>query len=254
MDVQNERVVKGVRFESLKDAGDPVELAMYYDREGADELVFLDIAASAEGRGAIIDVVRRTAENIFIPLTVGGGINSVDTMEVLLQNGADKVSINTAALEDPTLINRGAERFGSQCIVGAVDVRREDNARSTPLWEVYSHGGKYATGRDGLKWVQEVYRRGAGEILLTSMDADGTKEGYDLELLRTVSRKVPLPVIASGGAGTLEHIKEAFIRGEAHAILLASILHFGTYRVSDIKRFLLSQGLPVRPVTSYNKY
>lgn len=247
--MQNGRVVKGTRFLNLRDTGDPVELAAFYDREGADELVFLDITASSEGRQAIVSTVRRTAEKLFIPLTVGGGIDSVQFMRELLQNGADKVSVNTAALKNPALIRAGADCFGSQCIIVAIDARRTDAAADNdPHWEVYSHGGRRTTGRDALHWAVEVEKLGAGEILLTSMDADGTLNGYDLALLAAVTGAVSIPVIASGGAGTLEHLYEALTAGRAHAVLAASILHFGTYSIRDIKEYLSAQGLPVRPV------
>ena len=253
LDVRDGRVVKGTRFVNLRDAGDPVELACFYNSEGADELVFLDITASIEGRRAILDVVQRTADVVFIPLTVGGGINSPDFMQDLLQSGADKVSLNTAALKDPNLIKAGAERFGSQCIVVAIDARRVDHDNGLK-WEVYSHGGRESTGRDVIEWAVEVERLGAGEILLTSMDADGTLDGYDNELLTAVTSSVRIPVIASGGAGTLEHLYEALTIGKAHAVLAASILHFGTYSIAGIKEYLSAKGLPVRPVNSKNDH
>ncbi len=250
LDVRDGRVVKGTRFVNIRDAGDPVERAAFYNSEGADEIVFLDITASVEGRRAIIDVVRQTAEVVFIPLTVGGGIDSTDFMQELLQSGADKVSLNTAALKNPALFREGAERFGSQCIVAAIDAcRAENTARDGNLrWEVYSHGGRTATGRDLLEWVKEVEQMGAGEILLTSMDADGTLDGYDNEMLAAVTEAVDIPVIASGGAGTLEHLYEALTKGNAHAVLAASILHYGTFSIAEIKEYLSSKGLPVRPV------
>lgn len=252
LDVRDGRVVKGTRFVNLRDAGDPVELAGFYNSEGADEIVFLDITASVEGRRAILDVVRRTAEVVFIPLTVGGGIDSPEFMQELLQSGADKVSLNTAALSDPSLIGAGAARFGSQCIVAAIDARRIDQAGQGNCfkWEVYSHGGRQPTGRDVLEWAVEVERLGAGEILLTSMDADGTLDGYDNDLLAAVTGSVRIPVIASGGAGTLEHLYEALTVGGAHAVLAASILHFGTYSIAGIKDYLSAKGLPIRPVNS----
>ena len=252
LDVRDGRVVKGTRFVNLRDAGDPVELAGFYYSEGADELVFLDITASVEGRRATLDVVYRTAEAVFIPLTVGGGIDSPEFMQELLQSGADKVSLNTAALRDPGLIKAGAERFGSQCIVIAIDARRIDQAGQdiNLKWEVYSHGGRQPTGRDVIEWAVEVERLGAGEILLTSMDADGTLDGYDNDLLAAVTGSVRIPVIASGGAGTLEHLYEALTIGRAHAVLAASILHFGTYSIAGIKEYLSAKGLPVRPVNS----
>ncbi len=252
LDVRDGRVVKGTRFINLRDAGDPVELAGFYYSEGADEIVFLDITASVEGRRATLDVVYRTAEAVFIPLTVGGGIDSPEFMQELLQSGADKVSLNTAALRDPWLIKAGAERFGSQCIVIAIDARRIDQAGQdiNLKWEVYSHGGRQPTGRDVIEWAVEVERIGAGEILLTSMDADGTLDGYDNDLLAAVTGSVRIPVIASGGAGTLEHLYEALTIGRAHAVLAASILHFGTYSIAGIKEYLSAKGLPVRPVNS----
>jgi imidazole glycerol-phosphate synthase subunit HisF len=252
LDVQDGRVVKGTNFINLRDAGDPVELASFYDREGADELVFLDITASSEGRRAILETVRRTADAVFIPLTVGGGIESVEFMRALLQSGADKISVNTAALKKPGLIGAGADQFGSQCIVVAIDARRiQMKPEETPRWEVYSYGGRRPTGRDAVQWAIEAEKLGAGEILLTSMDADGTLNGYDTALLAAVSGSVSIPVIASGGAGTLEHLYEALTRGRAHAVLAASILHYGTYSIYDIKKFLSEKGLPVRPVSSY---
>ena len=252
LDVRDGRVVKGTRFINLRDAGDPVELAGFYNSEGADELVFLDITASVEGRRAILDVVRRTAEAVFIPLTVGGGIDSPEFMQELLQSGADKVSLNTAALKEPGLIKAGAERFGSQCIVAAIDARRVGQAEqdNSLKWEVYSHGGRQPTGRDVVEWAVEVERLGSGEILLTSMDADGTLDGYDNKLLAAVTASVSIPVIASGGAGTLEHLYEALTIGRAHAVLAASILHFGTYSIAGIKEYLSAKGLPVRPINS----
>jgi imidazole glycerol-phosphate synthase subunit HisF len=250
LDVRDGRVVKGTRFVDIKDAGDPVERAAFYDSEGADELVFLDITASVEGRRAILDVVRRTAEVVFIPLTVGGGIDTPEFMQELLQTGADKVSLNTAALRDPQLIKAGADRFGSQCIVVAIDACRMKNLppESALKWEVYSHGGRTTTGRDAIEWAVEAEQLGAGEILLTSMDADGTLDGYDTDLLAAVTGAVSIPVIASGGAGKLEHLYDAVTIGGAHAVLAASILHYGTYSIADIKDYLSSKGLPVRPV------
>ena len=250
LDVRDGRVVKGTRFINLKDAGDPVERADFYNREGADEIVFLDITASVEKRRAIIDVVEKTAEVVFIPLTVGGGIDSVDFMQELLNSGADKVSLNTAALRDPGLIQAGAERFGSQCMVVAIDARRKEqvNPGNELSWEVYSHGGRTPTGHDTVEWAKEAEKLGAGEILLTSMDADGTLDGYDTALLSAVTGAVSIPVIASGGAGTLEHLYEALTKGKAHAVLAASILHYGTYSIAEIKAYLSEKGLPVRPV------
>ncbi len=244
LDVKDGRVVKGVRFVDLRDAGDPVEAALAYDAQGADELVFLDITASHEDRDIMLDVVRRTAEGIYMPLTVGGGLRSIDDVRRLLRAGADKVSLNTAALERPTLIREAAERFGSQCIVVAIDARREPGA--APRWRVFTHGGRRPTGRDALEWAREAGGRGAGEILLTSMDRDGTKDGYDLELTRTIAQAVTVPVIASGGAGSLEHLYEGLVDGCADAVLAASIFHFGIYTIAEAKAFLRERGVEVR--------
>jgi cyclase len=241
LDVKDGRVVKGVRFVDLRDAGDPVEAAIAYDAQGADELVFLDITASHEARDIMLDVVRRTAEGIYMPLTVGGGIRSVDDVRRLLRAGADKVSLNTAALARPELIREAAQRFGSQCIVVAVDARREGDH-----WGVYTHGGRNAAGRDAVAWTQEAVALGAGEILLTSMDRDGTKDGYDLDLTRAVSEAVTVPVIASGGAGTLEHFHEALVDGRADAALAASLFHFGIHTIAETKRYLADRGVEVR--------
>lgn len=242
LDVINGRVVKGVRFLDLRDAGDPVELAARYDNEGADELVFLDITASAEGRETMVEAVRQTARKVFIPLTVGGGVRTSDDMYNLLRAGADKVSLNTAAVRDPSLIRSCAERFGSQCVVLAIDARRRPGGG----WEVYTHGGRQPTGLDVIEWAQRGVALGAGEILLTSMDTDGTQSGYDLELLRAVVAAVPVPVIASGGAGNLEHLYEALVIGGAHAVLAASIFHFRQYSIAEAKKFLAERGVPVR--------
>jgi len=241
LDVKDGRVVKGVRFLDLRDAGDPVAAAQAYDRQGADELVFLDITASHEGRAIMLDVVRRTAEEIYMPLTVGGGIRGIDDIRVLLRAGADKVSLNTAALERPVLIREAAERFGSQCIVVAIDAKRENGG-----WGVYTHGGRRPAERDAVAWAQEAERLGAGEILLTSMDRDGTHDGYDLELTRAIALAVSIPVIASGGAGTLEHLYEGVTEGKADAVLAASIFHFGPYTVREAKAYLSGRGVPVR--------
>jgi cyclase len=241
LDVKDGRVVKGVRFLDLRDAGDPVEAARAYDTQGADELVFLDITASHENRGVMLDVVRRTAEGIYMPLTVGGGVRSVDDVRVLLRAGADKVSLNTAALANPRVISESAERFGSQCIVVAIDARRERDG-----WGVYTHGGRQPAGREAVAWAREATRLGAGEILLTSMDRDGTKDGYDLELTRAVADAVTVPVIASGGAGSLEHLREGLVEGGADAALAASIFHFGTHTIAEAKTFLREQGVEVR--------
>jgi len=244
LDVDAGRVVKGVRFTSLRDAGDPAELAAHYDREGADELVFLDITASAEERRILLDVVARTADEVFIPLTVGGGVRSVEDVQELLSHGADKVSVNTAAISDPELIRRCAEVFGSQCLVLAIDARRREGEEAG--WEVYSHGGRRATGRDAVAWAVEGERLGAGEILLTSMDRDGTLDGYDVELLSAVSGAVRLPVIASGGAGSAEHMRQALTAGGAEAALAASIFHFGELSIRQVKEELAAAGLEVR--------
>jgi imidazole glycerol-phosphate synthase subunit HisF len=241
LDVHGGRVVKGVRFLDLRDAGDPVEAALAYDAQGADELVFLDITASHEERAIMLDVVRRTAEGIYMPLTVGGGIRSIEDIRTLLRAGADKVSLNTAALARPELIREAAQRFGSQCIVVAVDARREGDH-----WGVYTHGGRNAAGRDAVTWTQEAVALGAGEILLTSMDRDGTKDGYDLDLTRAVSEAVTVPVIASGGAGTLEHFHEALVDGRADGALAASLFHFGIHTIAETKRYLADRGVEVR--------
>lgn len=242
LDVKGGRVVKGVRFVKLRDAGDPAEAARAYDEAGADELVFLDITASHEGRPTIVEVVRRTAEAIFMPLTVGGGIRTLDDIRALLRAGADKVSINTAAVQDPPFIDRAARAFGSQCIVLAIDARRRGEG-----WEVHTHGGRTPAGRGAVQWAKEGAKRGAGEILLTSMDADGTEDGYDIALTRAVSEAVGVPVIASGGAGTLEHLYEALTEGKADAALAASIFHFGTYTIAETKHYLKEKGVEIRP-------
>ena len=241
LDVDNGRVVKGTQFVDLRDAGDPAELAARYNQDLADELVFLDITASHETRPILLDAVRRTADNVFIPLTVGGGIRSLEDMEQLLRAGADKVSLNTSALHDPTLITRGAERFGEQCIVVAIDARREGDG-----WGVYTHGGRHPAGRDALAWAREATQRGAGEILLTSMDRDGTKAGYDIALTRAIADAVAVPVIASGGAGEPEHLREVLTDGHADAALAASIFHFDAHPVPQTKRYLHDSGVPVR--------
>ncbi|HEX6042322.1 imidazole glycerol phosphate synthase subunit HisF [Longimicrobium sp.] len=244
LDVKDGRVVKGIQFVGLRDAGDPVEQAMRYDAERADELCFLDITASHEGRASMLDVIRRTADSIFIPFTVGGGIRSVDDFNAILGAGADKVAVNTAALTDPDLVRRAADHFGSQCVVVAIDARRADTAESG--WEVYTHGGRTPTGIDAVEWAARAEALGAGEILLTSMDRDGTRDGYDLPLLNAVSARVRIPVIASGGAGALEHLDAALTAG-AHAVLAASIFHFGEYTLAQARRYLAGRGHPVRP-------
>ena len=245
LDVKDGRVVKGVRFVDLRDAGDPVEAALAYDAQGADELVFLDITASHENRAIMLDVVRRTAEGIYMPLTVGGGIRSLADIRTLLRAGADKVSLNTAALARPELIREAAHAFGSQCIVVAIDAKRETEGPQA-RWGVYTHGGRRPAGRDAVEWARDVEALGAGEILLTSMDRDGTGAGYDLALTRAVSEAVSVPVIASGGAGGLEHLFESVTEGKADAALVASIFHFGRHTILEAKRYLRERGVPVR--------
>ena len=244
LDVTGGRVVKGVNFVNLIDAGDPVEAAIEYDRQGADEIVFLDITASSDDRDTMVDVVRRTAEKVFIPVTVGGGIRTVEDMRRMLNSGADKVSVNTAAILNPELIRAGAERFGSQCIVLAIDARRVTGQPGK--WQVFTHGGRKPTELDAVEWAKYGVSLGAGEILLTSMDADGTKDGYDCELTRAVSESVSVPVIASGGAGTLDHLVEVLEKGKADAVLAASIFHFGIFTVPQTKDFLRQHNIPVR--------
>ncbi|CFY03864.1 Histidine biosynthesis, HisF [Syntrophomonas zehnderi OL-4] len=251
LDVHGGRVVKGVNFVNLQDAGDPVELAAYYDKEGADELVFLDISASSEERQTMIEVVKNTAKEVFIPFAVGGGIRNLDDIRNILRAGADKVSINSAAVNDPTLITEGARRFGSQCMVVAIDARRnpvgsQPAERQTPEWEVYINGGRTPTGLDALQWAQRAEALGAGEILLTSMDKDGTKDGYDLELTAAVSSGLSIPVIASGGAGNLEHLRAACVEGKADAVLCASIFHYREYTIRQAKEYLAARGVAVR--------
>lgn len=241
-DVENGRVVKGISFVELRDAGDPVELARLYDREGIDELVFLDITASHEERQTVVDMVRRTADEVFIPFTVGGGIRSVEDMRLMLESGADKVSINSSAIENPELISQGAHRFGSQCIVVAIDAKSNGDG----TYEVYTHGGRRPTGLDAVEWAQEAVRRGAGELLLTSMDTDGHLDGFDLPMLRAISDAVSVPVIASGGAGNAQHMAEGILEGHADAVLAASIFHFGTCRIADVKATMHAAGVPVR--------
>lgn len=245
LDVKAGRVVKGVNFVNLKDAGDPVELAQAYNDAGADELVFLDITATHEDRDIIIDVVYRTAEQVFIPLTVGGGIQNLETIKRLLRAGADKVSINSAAVRDPEFINRASDRFGNQCIVVAIDARRRKDT-TNPGWDVYIRGGRENTGIDALAWAKECEQRGAGELLVTSMDADGTQAGYDLELTLAIASQVQIPVIASGGAGNCYHIYQALTQGKAEAALLASLLHYGQLTVAEIKNYLAEHQVPVR--------
>lgn len=243
LDVHNGRVVKGVNFVNLRDAGDPVEIAKVYNEAGADELVFLDITATHEARGTVRDMVRRVAETVFIPFTVGGGIQTVEDFRVLLKEGADKISINSSAIKNPQLIHDAARKFGSQCVVVAIDAkRRKDNSG----WNVYVHGGRIDTGLDALEWAKKANALGAGEILLTSMDCDGTKAGYDLELTRTISEAVSIPVIASGGAGTMEHFKDALTTGKADAALAASLFHFREIEIRDLKAYLQKENVPVR--------
>ena len=269
LDVTGGRVVKGASFVNLRDAGDPVELAAFYDREGADELVFLDITASSDGRDTIIDVVEHVSEQVFIPLTVGGGVRTVEDVRKLLNAGADKVSMNTAAVQDPEAFAAAAAAFGNQCLVIAIDARRiaPDNPKADPLllpddhpgkgalaidagsqWEVYVHGGRTPTGIDAVRWAVYAAELGAGEVLLTSMDADGHQDGYDLELTRAVADAVPIPVIASGGAGCVEHLAEAVTDGHADAALAASIFHYGQHTIAEVKRSLAAQGIPAREV------
>ena len=245
LDVTGGRVVKGTRFLDLRDAGDPVELAAFYARAGADEIVFLDITASSDGRAAMIDVAERTGDGLDIPFTVGGGLRSVEDMRRMLAAGADKTSLNTAAVRDPDLIARGAAAFGRQCIVLAIDARRDPTTPSG--WRVYTHGGRTPTDLDAVAWAREGVRLGAGEILLTSMDRDGTRDGYDLALTATVAAAVDVPVIASGGVGTLHHLYEGVTDGRADAVLAASIFHFGDYSIAEAKRYLAERGVPVRP-------
>ncbi|NQT25771.1 imidazole glycerol phosphate synthase subunit HisF [candidate division KSB1 bacterium] len=241
LDVKDGRVVKGVNFVNLMDAGDPVEQAQFYDQQGADEIVFLDITASHERRNILFDVVRRTAETVFIPLTVGGGVRTEEDARLLIENGADKISMNTAAVKDPKVITQVADRFGSQAAVVAIDAKRHDNH-----WIVYIYGGRKPIELDAVEWAMEVEKRGSGEILLTSMDCDGTKDGYDLELTRTISEAVSIPVIASGGCGNLEHIYDAFAKGKADAALAASIYHYREYTIAETKEYLKERGIHVR--------
>lgn len=246
LDVDRGRVVKGIRFVSLTDAGNPVEQAVRYDAEGADELTFLDITASSDKRDIVAEVVRRVADEVFIPFTVGGGLRSLEDIRAVLRAGADKVSLNTSAIEQPDLIREGAETFGSQCIVVSIDARRRNADDATKGWEVFTHGGRRPTGLDAVEWAARAEELGAGEILLTSMDRDGTKDGYDIELTQGVSESVCIPVIASGGAGKLEHFYEALTEGGASAVLAASLFHFGQYKIADVKNYLRERGVVVR--------
>lgn len=246
LDIHDGRVVKGVQFVDLVDAGDPVEQARFYDASGADEVVFLDISATHEGRATLIDIIRRAADEVFIPLTVGGGVRAVDDVRRLLDAGADKVAINSAALADPDLLTRAADAFGAQCVVLAIDAKRTGDTASG--WEVFTHGGRKPTGRDAVAWAAEGVRLGAGELLVTSMDRDGTKAGYDLDLLRALDTAVDVPVIASGGAGTLDHLAEGLTEGRADAVLAASMFHFRETTVAEAKAHLAAAGVPIRPV------
>ena len=241
-DIKNGRVVKGINFVNLTDAGDPAEQAKFYSENGADEICFLDITASNENRDIILDIVKKTSENCFVPLTVGGGVRTINDISNLLNSGADKVSINTAAVNNPSIVKEGAKKFGSQCIVIAIDAKKVDENK----WEVFTHGGRNSSGKDAIKFAKQMEEKGAGEILLTSMDRDGTKKGYDLELTKKISNLVNIPVIASGGVGNMEHLYEGLKTGEASAVLAASIFHFGEYSIQDAKKYLDSKGIPVR--------
>ena len=243
LDVKDGRVVKGTSFVNLRDAGDPVECAKIYDREGADELVLLDITASSDARNIIVDIVTKVANSVFIPFTVGGGIRTVDDFTAILRAGADKVSVNSAAVHRPEIINEASYKFGSQCVVTAIDAKRRDDGTG---WDVFINGGRINTGKDAVKWAIEAEKRGAGEILLTSMDCDGVKNGYDLELTRAVSENVGIPVIASGGAGNMQHFYDAFTKGKADAVLAASLFHFGEIAIADLKDYLSEKGISVR--------
>ena len=243
LDVNDGRVVKGVNFVNLRDAGDPVEVAAEYDKAGADEVVFLDITASSDKRGTVVDLVRRVAEKVFIPFTVGGGIRTVEDFRAVLREGADKISVNSAAIDNPALIAEAAEKFGSQCVVVAIDAKRRADGSG---WNIFKHGGRIDTGIDALAWAEKVYQLGCGEILLTSMDCDGVKNGYDIELTRAISGLVPIPVIASGGAGTKEHFYDALTQGGADAALAASLFHYKELEIMDLKRYLSERGVPMR--------
>ncbi len=243
LDVNNGRVVKGVNFVNLRDAGDPVEIAEAYDKAGADEVVFLDITASSDDRATVVDMVRRVAEKVFIPFTVGGGIRTVEDFKMLLREGADKISVNSAAIMNPSLISEAADKFGSQCVVVAIDARRREDGSG---WNIYKNGGRIDMGIDAVEWAMKADRLGAGEILLTSMDCDGTKAGYDIELTRTIAENVSVPVIASGGAGTMEHFYDALTEGKADAALAASLFHYKEMEIMDLKNYLAGRGVPVR--------
>ena len=242
LDVNNNRVVKGINFVNLKDAGDPVEVAKAYDKAGADELVFLDITASSDARKTVIDMVSRVAENVFIPFTVGGGIRTVDDFKEILRAGADKISVNSAAINNPNLVAEAADKFGSQCVVVAIDAKRRPDGG----WNIYKNGGRVDVGIDAVEWAKKVCDLGAGEILLTSMDCDGTKAGYDIELTRAIAEQVSIPVIASGGAGTMEHFYDAFVEGKAEAVLAASLFHYKEMEIRDLKKYLQGRDIPVR--------
>lgn len=242
LDVNNNRVVKGINFVNLKDAGDPVEVAKAYDKAGADELVFLDITASSDARKTVIDMVSRVAENVFIPFTVGGGIRTVDDFKEILRAGADKISVNSAAINNPNLVAEAADKFGSQCVVVAIDAKRRPDGG----WNIYKNGGRVDMGMDAIEWAKKVCDLGAGEILLTSMDCDGTKAGYDIELTRAIAEQVSIPVIASGGAGTMEHFYDAFTEGKAEAVLAASLFHYKEMEIRDLKKYLQERDIPVR--------
>jgi len=243
LDVKNGRVVKGVNFENLRDAGDPVEIAAAYDKAGADEVIFLDITASSDARNTVVDMVRRVAENVFIPFTVGGGIRTVEDFKVLLREGADKISVNSAAIMRPELISEAADKFGSQCVVVAIDAKKRADGSG---WNIYKNGGRVDMGIDAVEWAVRVCRLGAGEILLTSMDCDGTKKGYDIELTRTIAENVSVPVIASGGAGVLEHFRDALTKGRADAALAASLFHYKELEIKEVKEYLRGYDIPVR--------
>jgi cyclase len=243
LDVDAGRVVKGINFVDIRDAGDPVEMAKMFNKQGADELVFLDITASSDNRGIMSDVVARTAEEVFIPLTVGGGMRTIADFREMLRRGADKISVNSAALKNPTLITEAAEKFGSQCVVCAIDAKKKTEGEG---WEVFLNGGRVGTGRDAVEWAAEAEKRGAGEILLTSMDADGTKDGYDIPLTKAIADAVRIPVIASGGAGKMEHFMDAITLANADAVLVASLFHYGTYTVGDVKEYFSKENIPVR--------
>lgn len=243
LDVHNGRVVKGVNFVNLKDAGDPVQIAAAYDQAGADEVVFLDITASSDARETVVDMVRKVAENVFIPFTVGGGIRTVEDFKILLREGADKISINSSAINNPSLISEAADKFGSQCVVVAIDARKREDGSG---WNIYKNGGRIDVGMDAVEWAMQADKMGAGEILLTSMDCDGTKAGYDIELTRTIAENVSIPVIASGGAGTMEHFYEALTDGKADAVLAASLFHYKELEIKELKKYLAGKNVPVR--------